>query len=194
MSVHRLSQTLALGLLLATPLGAHAGEPIVPSWITNDPANKAVTIDLVAGWNGNDRFGNYNGYYKDGMTVLVPRGWTVTIDFRNQDPRTPHSVLVTQPYAQEEMELRLTEQDAAIEGAFSENPTEGHKPGEGDRIRFTADEPGRYLLSCGVIVHLVEGMHVGLEVKDGLDKAMVVVNENKIATLDPQQRLGPERP
>jgi hypothetical protein len=180
----RLFRTLALGLLLLAPLGTRAGEPFVPSWITNDPANRAVTIDLVAGWNGNNRFDNDNGYYQSGLTLLVPTGWTVTIDFRNQDATGPHSVLVTKPYTEAEMELQLTEQDAVVAGAYSKSPTKGQKVGANDRISFTAGKAGLYYLSCGVPAHLMQDMYLGLEVRDGLDRAMTVVHEDESAASD----------
>ena len=163
----RLFRTFALGLPLATPTAALAGEPFVPSWITSDPVGKSMVINLAAGWNGNDMFSNYSGYHHGALTLLVPIGWAVTIDFRNQDTTGPHSIPVTAPYPEAEMQLQLTERDAVVEGAYSARPAKGQKAGEGDRIRFTADQARLSYVACGVPAHLIAGMYVKLEIRDG---------------------------
>ena len=184
----RLFRTFALRLPLAAPTVALAGEPFVPSWITSDPVGKSVVIDLVAGWNGNGMFSNYNGYHHGALTLLVPIGWTVTIDFRNRDATGPHSMLVTAPFSEVEMQLQLSERNAVVAGAYSERPTKGQKAGEGDRIRFTADQAGLYYVACGVPAHLMAGMYVKLEVRDGLDRGMALTHEGEIEASDAPAR------
>lgn len=109
---------LALGSL---PRSVLAGEPFVPSWIKNDPEAKTVAIEIVADWNQVERFrrGNirtdiidFNGYWGGNLTIMVPAAWTVQLEFINGSSSFRHSLMVTRVYAQSEMPVKLTAEDA----------------------------------------------------------------------------------
>src|SRR5215212_7138375 len=129
-----LSVALALGL---TVHAARAGDPFVPSWIKNDPTAKGVTIDLAADWNEHLRFAevpsrteisDFNGYWQEGMTIIVPTGWSVRVELSNRANSAPHSLMLTKPYPQSEIPLKPTEQDA-VWGAYT-TPLEGDQAGQ----------------------------------------------------------------
>jgi hypothetical protein len=174
---------LTLGLFLGV---ARAGEPFVPSWIKNDPAAKTVAIELTADWNEHLRFAevpsrtevsDFNGYWGGGMTILVPTGWSVKVELSNRSKSIRHSLMLTKPYAQSEIPLKLTEQDA-VWGAYT-TPLEGIRAGETVQLNFVAQEPGSYILACARNVHFIEGHWIGLDVKDGLDQAVAVIHTDK---------------
>src|SRR5215213_9211707 len=123
-SLALISVVLALGLPLET---ARAGDPFVPSWIRNDPAAKTVTMEIVADWNQVARYakGNvrtdiidFNGYWGGNLTIIVPTGWSVRIEFINRSGAFRHSLMVTRTYAQSEMPVKLGVEDA-VWGAYT---------------------------------------------------------------------------
>jgi hypothetical protein len=84
---------VAVALLAAVGAPASsAGGSAAPSWEKVDPARKRVALDIVAAFNANNSGLNFNGYYRGDMTLAVPAGWTVDIDFRNNDAVLPHSL------------------------------------------------------------------------------------------------------
>jgi hypothetical protein len=87
-----------------------------------------------------------------------------------------HSLMLTKPYPQSEIPLRLTEQDA-VWGAHT-LPREGIRPGETIQLSFVAREPGSYVLACGRYAHFIEGHWIGLDIKDGVDHAMAVISRD----------------
>jgi len=183
----RLPALTSVVLSLGLPLGAaQAGEPYVPSWIKNDPANKSVVIELSADWNEHRRYAevpsrteisDFNGYWGGGMTIIAPTGWSVKIGLSNQSKSARHSLMLTKPYPPSAIPLKLTEQDA-VWGAYT-TPLEGIRPGEAVQLSFVAQEPGSYVLACARNVHFVEGHWIGLDVKDGLDQAVAVIHSDK---------------
>ncbi|WP_245458100.1 sulfocyanin-like copper-binding protein [Mesorhizobium sp. M6A.T.Cr.TU.016.01.1.1] len=112
--------------LLAVALGflpgiALAGEPFVPSWIKNDPAAETVAIEIVADWNQVERYRrdnirtdiiDFNGYWGGNLTIVVPAEWSVKIEFINGSSSFRHSLMLTRVYAQSEMPVKLTAEDA----------------------------------------------------------------------------------
>src|SRR5215212_9252470 len=180
----KLSAPIWVAVALSLPVhAARAGDPFIPSWIKNDPNAKSVTIDLAADWNEHLRFAevpsrtktsDFNGYYGGGMTLIVPTGWSVRVELSNQSKSTRHSLMLTKPYPQSEIPVKVTEQDA-VWGA-STTPLEGIRPGETARMSFVAQEPGSYVLARARYVHFIEGHWIGLEVKDGLDQAVAVIS------------------
>ena len=164
-------------LALTAPL-ARAGAPVVPAWIVNDPATQTASMSVLAGWNGNNGAWNYNGWHTGGLTVEVPLGWTILIEFSSQDAEVPHSLVVSKHYVQDEMPAELTGQDAALPRAYSRSPNVGQIPQDGaDQLRFKARTAGTYMWACGVPSHLLTGMWINFEVKDGLEGARAYVNE-----------------
>ena len=171
---------LLFALALAAPL-ARASAPVTPAWIVNDAAKQTASMSVLAGWNGNNGAWNYNGWHTGGLTVEVPLGWTILIDFKSQDAEVPHSLVVTKHYEQDQMPTELTGQDAALPRAYSKSPTVGQVPQDGaDQLRFKARAEGTYMWACGVPSHMLTGMWINFVVKDGLTAAQVYVNEGAV--------------
>jgi FtsP/CotA-like multicopper oxidase with cupredoxin domain len=142
-------------MLLAACLAARpaaAGE--TPGWMRWDPGSKTVRMEVVSGRPPSANGGwNFNGLYSGNGTVTVPLGSTVQIDFKNEDV-LQHSLVVIAG----EGDLPTEGGDPAFPRAFTVKKVEGIPPGGSDRVRFTADRPGRYRWFCGVAGHGVAGM------------------------------------
>ena len=50
------------------------------------------TLDISAGSTDANNHWNFNGYFGGNATITVPEGYTVTINFTNNDPLTTHSI------------------------------------------------------------------------------------------------------
>jgi hypothetical protein len=183
---------LTLGLFSGV---AQAGQPFVPSWIKNDPAAKAVAMEIVADWNQVARYakGNvrtdiidFNGYWGGNLTISVPTGWSVRIEFINRSGAFRHSLMVTRTYAQSEMPVKLGVEDA-VWGAYTD-PPEGIYPQETAHLSFVARQSGRYFLACARQTHLMDGHWIGFEVRDGLEQAVAIVQEDRFPPEDPPGR------
>ena len=75
---------------------AAAGEMTMPDWYQMDGNN--VTLDITAGLTDTGNYWNYNGYQNGNLTIAVPVGADVTINFQNNDPNMPHSIGVSQGF------------------------------------------------------------------------------------------------
>lgn len=150
----------------ATAPAAPAGTLQTPDWYQVDNGARTVTLDIVAGSTSKGNYWNYNGYTNGEVTVVVPVGYTVTINYRNDDPNMAHSIGV---------DRRTSGFPAAFpadyapvfEGAISENPMDmanATLTGEAETITFVASEAGNYSLVCYVPGHAVVGMWIGFEV------------------------------
>ena len=64
----------------------------MPDWFTVDAATKTATIDIAAGSTDANNHWNFNGYYNGDATIIVPEGYTVTLNFKNDDPLNAHSI------------------------------------------------------------------------------------------------------
>ncbi|MFQ5783318.1 MAG: sulfocyanin-like copper-binding protein [Alphaproteobacteria bacterium] len=145
----------ALALIVVAP--ALAAERIVPSWLTFDEAKNTVKIEIVAAYNGNNGSWNFNGYSEGGMTVVIPLGAKVRIDFKNPDGNYPHSLIVSQPFAPDAFPNDAGREQVGIPRAYSSDPREGCLACT-DSLRFKAKKPGVFHLLCGVAGHAQAGM------------------------------------
>src|SRR6266704_6776045 len=75
------------------PRVIESGE-IDPAWLSYDAATKTVNFHLIAGLTGLNGALNFNGFRDGGLTLTVPLGWNVVLDFRNHDGMLPHSAEV----------------------------------------------------------------------------------------------------
>src|SRR5207249_3722685 len=82
---------LALATGAAAPRALHGQsertvpiQPIDPSWLQADTVTKTATFELVAGLTGLNGALNFNGFRDGGLTLTVPLGWNVVLQFRNQ--------------------------------------------------------------------------------------------------------------
>ena len=137
---------------------ADAGEMTMPDWYSMDGEN--VTLDIVAGLTDKGNYWNYNGAQFGEMTISVPVGANVTINFENRDPNMAHSIGISEGFA---TAPAIVEAVAVFDGAISSNPTsmtEGTLPGQSETITFVASEAGEYSMVCYIAGHAVSGMWV----------------------------------
>ena len=143
-------------------------------WISVDDAARTVTIALVAGETDANNRWNFNGYANGEATVVVPIGYTVTVDFENRDPAHHHSVGVLATTAS--YPPYFDDPAPVFEGAITPNPTsmtDATAPGGGTgSITFVASEAGKYALVCPVPANAVTGMWIGFEVSESGDSGL----------------------
>lgn len=140
------------------PAAAASDALTVPSWYTQDGNN--VTLEIVAGQTDRGNYWNYNGSMFGEMTIVVPEGANVTLNFSNKDPYMAHSVGVSPGF---NTAPAVVDPTPVFEGAISTNPTsmtEGTMPGQSETINFVAATAGDYVLVCYVAGHAVSGMWV----------------------------------
>ncbi|MXW17273.1 MAG: hypothetical protein F4X60_14405 [Gemmatimonadetes bacterium] len=158
----------------ATEADAAAPAAIPADWISVDDAARTVTITLVAGETDANNRWNFNGYAHGEPTVVVPVGYTVTINFENRDPVHHHSVGVLAKAAS--YPLVFDEATPVFDGAITSNATsmtEATAPGGGTgSFTFVASEAGEYALVCAVPANAVTGMWIGFEVSESGDSGL----------------------
>lgn len=147
----------ALLFLLSLNSARAQSEPH-PSWLQADAGSKKVRIDIIAGFNANNGALNFNGYFTGDMTIIVPVGWTVEVDFKNNDAMLPHSLLVTKPYPPDHVPEIAGVNEVAIPRAYTDNPDQGIPAPKGDKVSFKAQAPGDYWFFCGAPGHGQGGM------------------------------------
>jgi sulfocyanin len=152
--------TRALCVAAATALmivatATAADQEIRPAWMTVDTAAKGVAFRLVGAADGSNGTLNFNGYGKGEMTITVPLGWRVKIEFENKGlGALPHSLVVTH----EVSPIPIENGKPAFPRALTIKLVEGLVAGEKDSMEFVANKEGRFLLFCGVTGHGVAGM------------------------------------
>jgi sulfocyanin SoxE-like protein len=101
-----------------------------------------------------------NGFRAGQVQVVVPFGWTVKWNWRNQDPTSPHSLVVM---TQRE-KMPLEGGRPAFSNAMTRMVTTGLPAGQSDQATFEVDEAGWYWMLCGVPGHAVAGEWIELQV------------------------------
>ena len=137
-----------------------AGAASMPAWFRVN--GNQVQMEVIAA--GTAGTWTFNGARSGAMTITVPQGAQVTIDFRNDDQAMPHSIGVSTVMATWPPQLPA---QPAFAGAISPNAasaTESTKPGQSATVTFTADRPGEYALVCYVPGHATAGMWIRLNV------------------------------
>ena len=128
------------------------------AWVHADAIHKRLSLTVAAAPNGANGTLNFNGYANGQMTITVPVGWQVHIDFVNSGAGTlPHSLEVIHEVHPVPVEgiapaIPRAETSSLVEGV-SPNP-----PDNKDSMDFTAAPAGQYLLICGVPRHAISGM------------------------------------
>jgi uncharacterized cupredoxin-like copper-binding protein len=143
----------------AAPPPAPAETFGMPSWMQVDNAARTVTIQLTAGSTADNNRWNYNGYFGGRGGITVPTGYTVTVNFVNQDPAMAHSAVLMAPMAT--YPNSFTDATPVFEGASTSNPlsmTDATMPGETEDVTFVAGAPGEYAIVCVVVGHAATGM------------------------------------
>jgi FtsP/CotA-like multicopper oxidase with cupredoxin domain len=132
-----------------------------PDWMTVDEAAQTVTLNITAGQTADNNYWNFNGFYGGTGEIVVPVGYTVTINFANNDPGMAHSIGVDARTSG--FPSMFTDPVPAFEGGISANPTsltDATMPGESEVITFVAATAGEYSLVCYIPAHALTGMYV----------------------------------
>ncbi len=140
---------------------AAMAEMSMTDWFHVDEANQSVHMTITAG-SVDDALGywNFNGGTNGDMTITVPEGFAVMIDFKNADPMMAHSLGISATTSG--FGAMLTP-EAVFEGAMSTNPTsmtDATMPGQEETISFTASAAGDYAMVCFIPGHAVTGMWI----------------------------------
>ena len=158
---------LTLGSTLALPVLAEAqtatGVPAAldSTFLKWNPTTRAATFKLVAGIPGKAKSPfNFDGYTDGELTLTVPEGSTVVMNFVNEDG-TPHSAQVI-PDKLPIPNMALDQ--PAIPRAYSKAAGEGIAQFGTDVLRFKAAPAGSYLIFCGVPGHGLSGMWIRFKV------------------------------
>ena len=159
---------------LAALAAAALAEVIQPDWMTQDAEQKVVTLKVIGSMNHVNGTMNFNGYGNGELTVTVPFGWTVKVEFSNGGfGALPHSLAVIDP----KKKPKLSGGDPAFPAATTIKLVQGLVPGETDTFEFAADKAGRFLLWCGVPSHGQNGMWNNLVISRAAKAAQVTVKK-----------------
>jgi len=147
-----------------TTAAAPSGEMTMPDWFHVDQAAKTVHMTITAGATDALNHWNFNGAHNGSMTITVPEGYAITIDFKNADPAMAHSlgiIAATSNFS------AMLQPDPVFPGAITENPTsmtEATLPGTETTVNFTASTAGNYSMVCFIPGHAATGMWVHFNV------------------------------
>jgi sulfocyanin len=147
-----------------TMAAAPSGEMTMPDWFHVDQAAKTVHMTITAGATDALNHWNFNGAHNGSMTITVPEGYAITIDFKNADPAMAHSlgiIAATSTFS------AMLQPDPVFPGAITENPTsmtEATLPGQEATVSFTASTAGNYSMVCFIPGHAATGMWVHFNV------------------------------
>lgn len=164
--MREIAQATLLLSVLALAGGAavaqSAAPKIDPAWLTVDSAARVARFALIGGHGTANSGLNFNGFKSGGLTLTVPKGWTVVIQFVNRDPNLPHSAAVIPEATSPPL--------GPVPPAFPRAATKSQEtglPSEGqDEFRFAASRAGAYWMFCAVPGHGAAGMWIRLKVSD----------------------------
>lgn len=156
----------------ATPSAAAApaqptGPMTMPDWFQVDNEARTVQMTVTAGSTPVNNYWNFNGGINGQLAINVPEGYTVVIDFINEDPNMAHSLGISEETQNFAMPPDTT---PVFEGAITENPgsmVDGTMPGESETVRFVAGRAGNYSMVCYIPGHSAVGMWLYFNVTDG---------------------------
>lgn len=148
------------GLLLVAAEAIAQAPQIDGTQLTVDTASKTATFQLVAGQTGLSSGLNFNGFNDGKLTLTVPQGWNVVIQFTNRDANLPHSAEIIDTIKP----MPAGPVDPTFARAATIKLMEGMPNGAGDTFRFVANKPGSFLIFCAVPGHGLAGMWIRLKV------------------------------
>lgn len=176
MTLRTLRHLLLLLLPALAPAAARADVTITPDWLTSDPEQKVVRLRLIGAMDHTNGTMNFNGYGNGDLTVTVPFGWTLKVDFENGGfGALPHSVAVIDP----KKRPKLQGGEPAFPAATTIKLVAGLLPGETDSFELVADRAGRFLFWCGVATHGSSGMWSNLVISRKAKAPKVSVRRKK---------------
>ncbi|WDL96119.1 sulfocyanin-like copper-binding protein [Alicyclobacillus sp. ALC3] len=132
--------TMVVSALTLAGCGADTNSTPSSLLVTN-PTARTADIYLVAGYNRNNLWDNFNGYANGNLSVSVPLGYKVALHITN-DGGVPYDVGVY-----------TTDQRLAFPGAgtslqgYVQNPSAGIMPGSSATYSFVANQVGDYRLA-----------------------------------------------
>ena len=150
----------------ATP-ARPTGPMTTPDWFHVDNQARTVHMTITAGSTAVNNYWNFNGAINGQLAINVPEGYTVVIDFTNDDPNMAHSLGISEETQNFAMPPDTT---PVFEGAITENPgsmVDGTMPGESETVQFVADRAGDYSMVCYIPGHSAVGMWLYFNVTDG---------------------------
>lgn len=162
-------RSFAVTALLLSGVAAMAEAQAAPalrapdqSWMSWNATTRTTTFKLIGGLTGTGAKSpfNFNGYTDGELTLSVPVGSTLVVNFINDDG-TPHSAEVI---ADKKPLPNMSDGQPAIPRAYTKKALEGMAQGDTDNMRFTAGPAGDYLFFCGVPGHGLSGMWIRLKV------------------------------
>lgn len=145
---------------------APTGPLTIPDWYAVDNDARTVSMTIVAGETSANNYWNYNGAISGELTITVPEGYTVNIEFINQDPNMAHSLGISTELSDFAVPPAP---DPVFPGAITENPqsmVDGTMPGETETVTFVAETAGNYSLVCYVPGHTAVGMWLFFNVSE----------------------------
>lgn len=146
---------VCLGLLVTSPAVSLRAQEVRPDWMTFDAQKQVVRLLMVGSADGSNGTMNFNGYGNGDMTVIVPFGWKVDVEFDNKGlGALPHSLVVMN----EVNPLPIEGGVPAFPRALTKALIPGMMAGTTDTFEFVANKEGRFLFFCGVTGHGVQGM------------------------------------
>ena len=151
--VARVSSASAAPAPRPSPAG---GQAIDTTWLKIDAEKKTATFQLIAGLTGLNGALNFNGYRDGGLTLTVPVGWNVVMEFSNRDGDLPHSAEVIDTVTP----LPPGPVDPAFPRAVTIRLSQGLDAGQTDDIRFVANRAGSFVIFCAVPGHGLAGMWI----------------------------------
>jgi FtsP/CotA-like multicopper oxidase with cupredoxin domain len=140
-----------------------SGSLSTPAWMALDETAQTASMDIVAGETEANNRWNFNGLYAGEGAIVVPQGYSVTINFTNADPNQPHSFGIDEPM--DSYPATFDNPEPVFAGAISPDAaTTGTAPNGTATITFTTDTAGEYVMICYIAGHAVAGMHLPFEV------------------------------
>lgn len=143
---------------------APTGALTIPDWYAVDNDARTVSMTMTAGSTPDNNYWNFNGAIKGEHAIVVPEGYTVTIELVNQDPNMAHSLGIQAGYTDPMLPPAPT---PAFDGAITPNPQsmiDGTMPGQSATITFVADAAGNYTMVCYIAGHTALGMWLFFDV------------------------------
>jgi uncharacterized cupredoxin-like copper-binding protein len=131
-------------------------------------ATHSVEVTIVANKSASGGLA-FNGYQRGAMTVTVPVGWEVVVNYQNADT-TAHSLAVMPSGAHQQM---TPPSAPAFAGAMTTNLVAGLPKGAKLTFTFEASKAGTYEFICGVPGHGVVGQWDTLAVSATADAPSV---------------------
>jgi len=152
-----LSAVALCGLLAVPTLIQHAqarSNSTEPVWVRWDPGTKTARITITAAYNQDNAGFNFDGYHAGKLTITIPTGAKVMVDFTNKASLS-HSAVIT-PYAER---TRAGNFPLAFPGSSTPNTSAGEANVKtAQTFSFTANKAGTYAIVCGVPGHAIGGM------------------------------------